>query len=103
MFLRHIHNLSIGLGVHNLFGCGDQTLAVINRGAELEAWKSQKRSAGELSIGDLYRKGTAILLQLWEGEGIVEGIGPIVAEIYRCSTSIYMNVVMSGTPFPSMN
>ena len=96
MFLRHIHNLNIGLGVHNLVGCSDQTLAVINRAAELEVWKLQRRSNGELSIGDLYKKGTSILLQLWDGGGMAEGAGPIVAEIYRCSASIYVNVVMSG-------
>lgn len=96
MFLRHIHNLNMGLGVHNLVGCSDRTLAVINQGAELDAWKAQKRSMGELSIGDLYKKGTRILMQLWDGGGMAEGIGPIITEIYRCSTVIYLNVVMSG-------
>lgn len=96
MFLRHIHNLNMGLGVHNLVGCSDRTLAVINQGAELDAWKNQKRLKGELSIGDLYKKGTRILMQLWDGGGMAEGIGPIVTEIYRCSTVIYLNVVMSG-------
>ena len=97
LFLRHIHNLSIGLGVHNLFGCSDQILAVINQGAELEAWKTKKRSKGELSIGELYKNGTRILMQLWDGNGLADGFGPIIAEIYRCSTVIYLNVVMSGT------
>ena len=96
MFLRHIHNLNMGLGVHNLVGCSDRTLAVINQGAELDAWKAQKRSNGELSIGDLYKKGTRILMQLWDGGGMEEGIGPIITEIYRCSTIIYLNVIMSG-------
>lgn len=27
---------------------------------------------------------------------MVEGIPPIVAEIYRCATSIYINVIVSG-------
>jgi hypothetical protein len=96
MYLRHIHNLNVGLGVHKLFGCEDRTLSIISQGAELEQWKFDKRSNGELSIGELYKKGTRILMQLWERGGVVEGIGPIVAEIYRCSTVIYLNVIMSG-------
>ena len=96
LFLRHIHNLSIGLGVHNLFGCSDQILAVINQGADLESWKTKKRSKGELSIGELYKNGARILMQLWDGNGVAEGFGPIIAEIYRCSTVIYVNVIISG-------
>ena len=38
-----------------------------------------------------------MLSQLWGGEGIVEGFGPIIAEIYRCAASIYIDVIMSGT------
>jgi hypothetical protein len=96
MYLRHIHNLNVGLGVHKLFGCEDRTLAIISQGAELEQWKSEKRANGELSIGDLYKKGSRILMQLWERGGVVEGVAPIVAEIYRCSAAIYLNVIMSG-------
>jgi hypothetical protein len=96
MYLRHIHNLNVGLGVQKLFGCEDRTLAIINQGAELEQWKTERRANGELSIGDLYKRGSRILMQLWERGGIVEGVGPIVAEIYRCSAAIYLNVIMSG-------
>ena len=95
-YLRHIHNLNVGLGVQRLFGCEDRTLAIISQGAQLDHWKSERRSNGELSIGDLYKKGSRILMQLWERGGVVEGIGPIIAEIYRCSTVIYLNVIMSG-------
>ena len=97
MFLHHIHSLNMGLGVHHLIGCSDRTLAVINQGAELDVWKTQKHMNGELNIGDLYKKGTRILMQLECGGGFAEGIGPIIAEIYRCSTVIYVNVVMSGS------
>jgi hypothetical protein len=99
MYLRHIHNLNVGIGVQRLFGCDDRTLSVISQGAQLDAWKLQKRNDGELSIGELYRNGSRILLQLWEGAGIAEGIGPIISEIFRCTTVIYLHVVMSGN-FP---
>jgi hypothetical protein len=98
MYLRHIHNLNVGIGVQCLFGCDDRTLAVISQGAQLDAWKLQKRNDGELSIGELYRNGSRILLQLWEGAGVAEGIGPIISEIFRCTTVIYLHVVMSGNP-----
>lgn len=96
MYLRHIHNLNVGVGVQRLFGCEDRTLAIISQGAELEQWKFNKRSNGELNIGDLYKKGSRILMQLWDRGGQVEGAGSIVAEIYRCTTVIYLNVIMSG-------
>jgi hypothetical protein len=96
MFLQHIHYLNVGLGVHKLFGCDDRTLAAINQGADLDEWKSQRRALGELSIGELYKRGTRILIQLWDGNGIVEGLPQIIAQVFRCSTVIFMNVVMSG-------
>jgi hypothetical protein len=100
MYLRHIHNLNVGIGVQCLFGCDDRTLGVISQGAQLDAWKLQKRNDGELSIGELYRNGSRILLQLWEGAGVAEGIGPIISEIFRCTAVIYLHVVMSGNPTP---
>ena len=84
------------LGVHNLVGCSDRILAIINQGAELDAWMSQKHSKGELSIRDLYKKGTRILMQLWDSGRVHEGIRPMITEVYRCSTVIYCNIVVSG-------
>ena len=97
LYLRNIHNLNVGIGVHRLFGCSDRTLSVINQGAELDVWKAERQSLGELSIGELYKRGARILMQLWDGSGMVEGLGPIVAEIFRCAAVIYINVIISGT------
>lgn len=97
LFPGHAQKLSMGLGVENLCGCNDQTLAIINQAAALEVWKWDKQSRGALSIGELYQKGTNILAGLWDGNGIVEGFGPIIAEIYRCAAAIYINVIISGT------
>jgi hypothetical protein len=96
MFLRHIHDLNVGLGVRKLTGCNDRVLAGINQGAQLDAWKAQQRLAGALSTVELYKNGSRILMQLWEGTGVVEGLSAIVAETFRCAAVIYINVVMSG-------
>jgi len=97
LYLRNIHNLNVGIGIHRLFGCSDRTLSVINQGAELDVWKAERQSLGELSIGELYKRGARILMQLWDGSGTVEGLAPIVAEIFRCAAVIYVNVIISGT------
>jgi hypothetical protein len=96
MYLRHIHDLNIGLGVGNLCGCNDRVLSGISQGAQLDAWKAKQRLSGELSVVELYKSGSRILMQLWEGAGMVEGLGAIVAETFRCAAVIYVNVVMSG-------
>ena len=96
LFLRHIHHLNVGIGVDKLFGCTDRVLGGISQSAQLDAWKAQQRANGELSIIELYKSGSRIMLQLWEGTGIVEGLAAIVAETFRCAAVIYLNVVISG-------
>ena len=64
LFLRHIHNLSIGIGVQYLCGCNDLTLSALNHATDLEAWKTERQCAGDLSIGDLYKGGMRIIRQL---------------------------------------
>ena len=96
MFIRHIHDLNTGLGIDKLSGCNDRVLSGINQGAQLDAWKAKQRLTGELSIVELYKAGSRILTQLWEGTGMVEGLSAIVAETFRCAAVIYINLVMSG-------
>jgi hypothetical protein len=96
MYLRHIHDLNMGLGVDNLCGCSDRVLNGISQSAQLDAWKARQRLSGELSVVELYKSGSRILMQLWEGAGMVEGLAAIVAETFRCAAVIYVNVVMSG-------
>lgn len=101
LFLRHIHNLNVGIGIQYLYGCTDQTLAAINQTADLEAWKTERMAGGELSISDLYKGGMRILHQLlamnrsWHDQSFSGAI----ADTFLFAAIIQVNVVMSGKVF----
>ena len=84
----------------HLTGCSNQVLNGINKGGQLDSWKSEQISLQELSAVELCNYGSTILTHLCEGSNTVQGL---VADIFRCAAVIYINMIMSGNSFGMIN